>query len=150
MRRYWIAHEPSRHILRAEPVEVEPVDAERLRPEQQRLLQRLAAEQLEQRVLGRRLALQELREAAVAHREQRLRVDVEARDRVAVARVVAEPAAAGHLPVAELDERAHRALHVVRVVDPEHRPLVRERALRDRPAAVERTDEVLLRARARR
>ena len=86
---------------------------------------------------GDGLAVQELREAAVAHREQRLRVDVEAGDRVAEAR---RRRRAGRRPaprsIAELDERVDDALHVVRVVDPQHRPLVRERALRDRPAAV--------------
>src|SRR4029079_13122783 len=41
--------------------------------------------------------------------------------------------------------RPYRALYVVGVADPKHRALVRERTLRDRPAAVERADEVLLR-----
>ena len=54
---------------------------------------------------GDDLPVQELREAAVAHREQRLRVDVEAGDRVAEARVVAEAAAVGRRRVAERDER---------------------------------------------
>ena len=113
--------------------------------EEQRLLQRLAAEQLQQRVLGRRLAVQELREAAIAHREQRLRVDVEAGDRVAETSVVAEAAAVGSRAIAERDERVDGALHVVGVGDPQHRPFVRERALRDRPATVQRPDEVRLR-----
>ena len=64
--------------------------------------------------------------------------------------VVAEPAAAGRRLVAELDQRPHRAVEAVRVVDPEHRPLVRERALRDRPAAVELAERGSRAARARR
>ncbi len=113
-------------------------------PNKQRVLQRLAAVELEQRVLGRRLALQELGEAAVAHRQQRLRVDVEAGDGVAVVRVLAQGLPVRTFRLAQLDEGAHHALHVVGVVDPEHRPFVRERALGDRPPAVERADQVLL------
>ena len=144
LRRYWIAHAPSRHIGGPNDVEVERVDADRLGAEQQRLLQRLAAVELEQRVLGRRLALQELGEPAVAHGHERLRVDVEPGHRVAVLRVLAERLAVRPFHLAQLHERADHALHVVRVGDPEHRPFVRERALRDRPPAVQRAHQVLL------
>src|SRR5215472_15470981 len=80
---------------RTELVEVERVETERLGAEQQGPLQRLAAVQLEERVLGRGFALQELRESAVADRHQRLRVDVEAGHRVSEVRTLAERTTVG-------------------------------------------------------
>ena len=95
-------------------------------------------------MLGRRLALEELGEPAVPHRHERLRVDVEAGDGVAIARVLTQRLPVRAFRLSELDERLDRALHVVGIGDPQHRAFVCERALCDRPAAVERADQILL------
>src|SRR5581483_11750697 len=101
-----------------------------------RPLERLAAEQLQDRVLGRRLPLRELREAEVTERLQRELIDPGRRDEVALAGVEAALLAEG-------DERVDDHAEIERVVDPQHRALVRERTHREPPAVVEITDEVL-------
>ena len=135
-RRYCVRHAAGAPHLRCGDVEVDALRAELLQPDEQRALQRLAAEQLEERVLGRRLALRELREAPVADELQGLRVDVRGRHQIAVA--FARTVLLAHAHEVLDDVRA-----VVRVVDPQHRALVRERAHRQAPTVVEVADEVL-------
>ena len=96
-------------------------------------------------MLGRRLALHELREPAVAEELQRLHVDVELRDLLAVVVVLAQRPAVAAQSVGFTDERVEDAPRIIGVVDPQHRPLVRERALGERPALVELAQQVLLR-----
>src|SRR5581483_2703804 len=105
---------------RAAAVEVERIDPELLGADEQRPLERLAAEQLQDRVLGRRLPLRELREAEVTERLQRELIDPGRRDEVALAGVEAALLAEG-------DERVDDHAEIERVVDPQHRALVRER-----------------------
>ena len=127
---------------------VEHVGTEELGTREQQALQRLTAVELEQRVLRRGASLHELREAAVTHEHERLRVDVERRNRVAEARIVAQRFPVTAEAILELDHEPQSALDVLRVFDPEHRPFVGQRALRERPPLVELTEQVLARHRA--
>src|SRR5262245_48078915 len=126
---------------RAQDARVDRVRPLRLGAGREALLERLAAVQLEQRVLGRGATAHELRESPIPHQHQRLGVDVEAGDLVPEARVLPQRGPVGPHPVAEFDHRPHAPFHEVRVVDPEHRPFVRERSLRDRPTLVQLTEQ---------
>src|SRR4051812_8706522 len=123
---------------RSFPVEVDAVVAERFHAREVQPLLGLAAEQLEQRVLDGLLAPCELGEAAVAHELHGLAVDVQRCHHVAEAAVALQAEL-----LAELHQLGHAVLDVAGVADPEHAPFVAQRALRDRPSAVQFAEEVL-------
>src|SRR5581483_10826863 len=116
----------------------DPIAAERLHTRQVQTAFGLAAEELQQHVLGGGLALRELGEAAVAHELHGLAIDVERGD------LVAEPGVVTQAQLSpELDELVDPVLEIAGVADPEHPPLVAERSLGDRPTPVELAEEVL-------
>ena len=124
---------------RAAAVGVEAVGAQRLEHVQRGRLHRLGAEQLEDRLLGRLDAPAGLGQRAVAQQPQRVGVDDEVAEPVEHQRVVGQPPA----------RRARRRRASIEVVEalgepqPQHRPLVAERAGGDPPPLVELADQVL-------
>ena len=101
---------------------------------------RLRRRHLHVRVLGRRRALGEAREALVPERAQARRALVRSPRSAPHAGVAVEAA-----PAREVDEPVHCRLEPGHALDPQPGALVRERALRDAPAVVEPADEVLAR-----
>src|SRR5579871_4030728 len=115
-----LAPRPFAPARRARDIEEHARRAQRLMADEIGLALDLAAEQLQDRVLGRRLAPHKLREPAVAEQQDGLRVDGQPGHLVAVAVVVTKPGVFS----AHLDQRVDRGLHRVGIVDPEHRALV--------------------------
>ena len=117
---------------------VERVGTGRFEQAQTRFLHRLRTQELEDRLLGRFHAPTRLGERAVAQQLECLRIDggtgvvVEHEDIVGLAAL--------HDRLAAVLEQAVEAFGEVQ---PQHGPLVSERAVGDAPAAVELADEVL-------